>query len=76
MAKFIGTIVVDTERCKGCGLCLIACKKEVIVLSRKVNMSGYPYAEAQNAEECVGCAACGIVCPDACITVYKKKLEE
>ena len=25
MAKMKGAIVVDTERCKGCQLCIIAC---------------------------------------------------
>ena len=30
MAKFIGAIVVDTERCKGCALCADACPKDVI----------------------------------------------
>ena len=25
MAKIKGAIVVDTERCKGCNLCVVAC---------------------------------------------------
>lgn len=77
MSKFVGAIVVNTERCKGCSLCIVACPKDVIALTDKqVNMSGYAYAEAVRPDECIGCASCGIVCPDACITVYKKKIEE
>ena len=67
---------VNTERCKGCQLCIIACPQKVIALANKVNLHGYPYVEAVNEEACVGCASCGIVCPDGCITVYRKKVEE
>ncbi len=56
--------MVDTERCKGCQLCIIACPQKVIALANKVNLHGYPYVEAVNEEACVGCASCGIVCPD------------
>jgi 2-oxoglutarate ferredoxin oxidoreductase subunit delta len=76
MAKMKGAIVVDTERCKGCQLCIIACPQKVIALANKVNLHGYPYVEAVNEEACVGCASCGIVCPDGCITVYRKKVED
>lgn len=74
--KIIGAIVVDTSRCKGCNLCAVACPKDVIALSSKVNSFGYNYAEVVKEDDCIGCASCGIVCPDACITVYKKKVEE
>ena len=30
MAKIKGAIVVDTERCKGCNLCVVACPLNVI----------------------------------------------
>ncbi|MBR2035348.1 MAG: 4Fe-4S binding protein [Prevotella sp.] len=76
MSKMKGAIVVDTNRCKGCALCIEACPQQVIAMAKKVNVSGYPFVEVVNAESCVGCAACGIVCPDGCITVYRKKVEE
>ena len=37
MAKFRGAIVVDTERCKGCGVCITACPCGVIELAKEVN---------------------------------------
>ncbi|MCD7720957.1 MAG: ferredoxin family protein [Prevotellaceae bacterium] len=74
MAKTIGAIVVDTERCKGCNLCAVACPQGVIELSKKrVNHKGYTYAGAVNEDACTGCASCAIVCPDGCITVYRTK---
>ena len=74
MAKMRGARVVDTERCKGCGLCIVACPFKVLALSAKsVNQKGYNYAEAVAPDACTGCTSCAIVCPDGCITVYRKK---
>jgi 2-oxoglutarate ferredoxin oxidoreductase subunit delta len=73
MAKIKGKIVVDIERCKGCGVCIPACPNDVIALAKEVNGKGYHYAEMIN-DECIGCANCAIVCPDGVISVYKTKL--
>ncbi len=74
MAKIKGAIVVDTERCKGCNLCAVACPVNVISLTTKeVNKKGYRFAEAVLEDACIGCASCAIVCPDGCIAVYKVK---
>lgn len=74
MSRVKGFIVVDTGRCKGCGLCVDACPREVLsVAEGQVNLSGYHYAVAKKADACIGCASCGIVCPDACISVYREK---
>lgn len=76
MAKMKGAIVVNTERCKGCELCVEACPLNIIRLADKmVNRRGYRYVEQVNAEACTGCTSCAIVCPDGCITVYRKKIE-
>ena len=71
MAKFKGAIVVDTEKCKGCSLCVVACPTKVIELAREVNGKGYHYAYMANPDACIGCSSCGLVCPDTVITVYK-----
>lgn len=72
MAKVTGTVVVDTERCKGCDLCVVACPKKVLSLATKdVNDRGYHFALMTNPDACIGCAACAIVCPDGCIEVYR-----
>ncbi len=73
MAKVKGTIVVDIERCKGCGLCPPACPTNVISLAKEVNAKGFHYAYMANPDECTGCVNCALVCPDAVITVYRKK---
>lgn len=71
MAKAIGDIVVNIEKCKGCELCIEACPEETLSLSGTINQKGYHYA-IKVQHNCTGCANCAIVCPDAVITVYRK----
>ena len=61
MAKIKGHVVVATERCKGCGVCISACPCEVLSLSKEVNGKGYNYAFMLNPDACTGCASCGII---------------
>jgi 2-oxoglutarate ferredoxin oxidoreductase subunit delta len=64
-----GKIIIDTERCKGCGLCITVCPRNNIVISRESNKSGYFPAEAKNAD-CTGCTQCAVICPEGIIEVY------
>ena len=64
-------IVVDELRCKGCGLCTIACPAQLIELSEKLNLQGYRVVRMTNEQKCTGCALCGRICPDLAILVYK-----
>ena len=73
MAKVIGDIVINIERCKGCEVCVPACPQEVIAMAKEVNGKGYHFAEVIN-DQCTGCMNCAIVCPDGVITVYRTKI--
>jgi 2-oxoglutarate ferredoxin oxidoreductase subunit delta len=64
-----GKIIIDIERCKGCGLCVAVCPKNCIVISKQSNKIGYFPAETNNTD-CTGCAMCAIICPDVAIEVY------
>ena len=74
MARLRGSIDIDKEKCKGCGICVTVCPTEVIAMSPDVNSKGYNYAEAVNMDVCTGCTNCSVVCPDAVISVYRVKV--
>ncbi len=76
MAKVKGSIIVDIEKCKGCGLCVVACPTKVIELAKGVNGKGYNYAYMELPDACTGCTNCALVCPDVVITVYRLKLSK
>jgi 2-oxoglutarate ferredoxin oxidoreductase subunit delta len=59
------------ERCKGCGLCVMACPKKILRVSGKINRSGYQVAEVTDMNLCTGCKFCAEMCPDVVITVFK-----
>lgn len=71
MAKVIGEIIIDIEKCKGCELCVQACPEEAMDLSKNINNKGYHYA-IRLEKDCTGCANCAIMCPEAIIRVYRK----
>lgn len=75
MATVKGEIVVNTERCKGCELCVSVCKEKTIKMSGSLNSKGYHFATSIN-DDCNGCTNCALVCPDGAITVYRVKLKE
>ena len=76
VSKSIGLayITIDTERCKGCRLCISFCPKKIIGMAPHSNKAGYIPAAVipGKADECTGCAVCALMCPDAAISVYRR----
>lgn len=66
-------IEIDELRCKGCGLCTIACPRELVTMSDTPNSQGYKVALLTGPEKCTGCALCAEMCPDVAITVFKEQ---
>ncbi len=66
-----GKITIDTERCKGCGLCVGVCPKDCIAVSKHSNKNGYFPAGVSNIGGCTGCAMCAIICPEVIIEVWR-----
>ncbi len=70
-----GKIVIDVERCKGCGLCITVCPKNNIVRAQESNKNGYFPAQARDSE-CTACTRCAIVCPEGIIEVLLEEPEK
>jgi 2-oxoglutarate ferredoxin oxidoreductase subunit delta len=60
---------IDADRCKGCGLCVDVCPKDVLELSDQVNAKGYFPACQARPEDCIHCALCCTMCPDVAIAI-------
>ena len=68
-----GTVVVEVDRCKGCGLCTAVCPQDILVMSRDCfNARGYRPVQLLDPEgKCTGCTLCAMICPDVVLTVYR-----
>ena len=65
-------LTFQTDLCKGCGLCVSACNKGLLVIdTSKINKKGYSPAVLTDPEKCAGCAFCATMGPDCIITVEK-----
>lgn len=65
-------LTFDVDLCKGCGLCVDACPKHLLVIRRdKINKKGHSPVGITDESQCIGCAFCATMCPDCVITVEK-----
>lgn len=74
-AIMAGKIVIDMERCKGCGLCITVCPRNSIAISEESNKNGYFPAQPKNID-CTGCTSCAIVCPEGIIEVLIEETDK
>ncbi|HYA00734.1 MAG TPA: ferredoxin family protein [Candidatus Binatia bacterium] len=68
-----GSVTINVDECKGCGLCVEACPPGCLRLAAELNHYGYHAAEYLGS----GCTACGIcyfVCPEpGAVTVWRRE---
>jgi len=65
-------VTFEDELCKGCGLCVSVCPKNILQLdNNRLNSKGYHPVSCKDQSLCIGCAFCAVQCPDSVITVEK-----
>jgi len=70
IAKAGYTLAIDSESCKGCGLCEKACN--VKALARMENPGGRPkFTMTVDVDRCLGCGACVSVCQTDSLAMQK-----
>ena len=64
---------IDADCCKGCGLCVSVCPKNVLEISCQVNIKGYYPAFQARPKDCIVCSMCCLMCPDVAISIVEVK---
>jgi 2-oxoglutarate ferredoxin oxidoreductase subunit delta len=57
-------VLIQSERCKGCGICVKFCPEKILVLGDELNLYGYPAIRMVDQDACTHCLRCSLVCPD------------
>jgi len=66
-------IEINEELCKGCGLCVAFCPKDVLKMSNKLTKKGIHPPEVINEKDCTLCGNCMLYCPDLAIVIGKEE---
>ena len=68
----VAKVMIEKDTCKGCGLCVTVCPKNILRLSEtEINAKGYSPIEVTDMSLCIGCAACARMCPDIVFRIEK-----
>lgn len=59
-----GIITLNGEQCKGCGLCIRNCPKNILKVGKELNSLGYAATVVDCGGDCIGCTNCFYTCPE------------
>lgn len=68
-AKGVANVVIDYQKCSGCGLCVKVCKGAPLIMRQ-----GKPSVDQARLFGCIGCGKCLVVCPEDAISVEGRDL--
>lgn len=60
-------LMLRTERCKGCNICVAFCPKKILALDTLGRI------HVTDEEQCIKCGQCELRCPDFAIRVNKEE---
>ncbi len=70
-------VILDSEQCDGCKLCIEFCPKELLTTDvDKFNSRMLHYVVITTTEDCVGCRQCERLCPTASLFIKETEIEE
>ena len=61
--------LINRDWCKGCGICVAVCPKNVLELDTKDK------AVAARTQDCIACQLCEEICPDLAVEVMVRYVE-
>lgn len=64
-------LIFNSDRCKGCELCVSVCPKHILALGKEPNAKGYRPVSCIDEASCIGCTSCAKICPDSIIAIKK-----
>ncbi len=62
-------VLIESERCKGCGICAAFCPVGMLAVGDTMNSHGYPVVRLIEGKVCRGCGRCYVMCPDLVLTL-------
>lgn len=62
-------VLVNSEACKGCGICIAFCPVKILSFSEAFNSKGFHFPEVSDQKKCTKCRNCMIYCPDFAMVV-------
>jgi ferredoxin len=68
------TLVLDNEKCTGCGLCTLDCPTKALALSQNGEENIYQIIFLQKI--CNACGACEKSCPENCLRLVEQRSEQ
>ena len=63
-------IVIDGEKCIGCGVCIQYCNVDAIAISEETGK-----VRVVNLDSCIECHSCQQMCPEKAIMVYPQVVD-
>ena len=71
-----GRVLIDKERCKGCGYCVEFCPRGVLQMSEELSPKGYTLAAVVEESKCLSCGLCETLCPEFAIYIVSSDSED
>lgn len=62
-------VIIDKDRCKGCGYCVEFCPRDALATSDELSPKGYTLPKVADKNKCLGCGLCEIICPEFAISI-------